>query len=46
MECGGQYVMIAGIPLMPELCADSQGYLTQVIKWHNDLYILGKCLYL
>ena len=46
MECGGQYVMIAGIPLMPELCADSQGYLTQVIKWHNDSYILAKCLYL
>ena len=23
MECGGQCVMITGIPLMPELCADS-----------------------
>ena len=23
MECGGQCVIIAGVPVMPELCADS-----------------------
>ena len=23
MECGGQCVIIAGVPMMPELCADS-----------------------
>ena len=32
MECGGQCVMITGILVMPELCADSWDYLTQVIK--------------
>ena len=24
MECGGQCVMNTGIPVMPELCADTQ----------------------
>ena len=38
MEYGGQCVMIAGTLVMPELCADSQGYLTQVIKWHKKTY--------
>ena len=27
MECGGQCVIIAGDQVMPELCADSWGYL-------------------
>ena len=44
MEYGGQCVIIAGVPMMPELCADSWDYLTQVFKWQT--IILGKCLYL
>ena len=31
MEYGGQCVMTTGISMMPELCADSWGYLTQVL---------------
>ena len=31
MECGGQCVMMAGITMMPELCADSWDFLDQVL---------------
>ena len=31
MECGGQCVMMGGITMMPELCADSWDFLDQVL---------------
>ena len=31
MECGGQCVMMDGIAMMPELCADSWDFLDQVL---------------
>ena len=31
MECGGQFVMMDGIPMMPVLCADSWDFLDQVL---------------
>ena len=38
MECGDLCVVIAGDPVMPGLCADSWGYLTQVLytKYYCD----------
>ena len=40
MECGGQYVMLDGITMMPELCADNWGTVSmQVYKalhWDKD----------
>jgi len=32
MECGEQCVILAGIPMMPELCADNWGTLTQEVN--------------
>ena len=32
MECGGQCVVVTGITMMPELCADNWGSLDQVYK--------------
>ena len=31
MECGEQFVMMDGIPMMPVLCADSWDFLDQVL---------------
>ena len=31
MDCGEQCVMMDGIPMMPELCADSWDILDQVL---------------
>ena len=32
MECGEQCVILAGITMMPELCADNWGTLTQEVN--------------
>ena len=55
MEHGGQCVMMAGIPMMPGLCADSWDFLDQVCtvlsaevamhcaKGHVHICILSNC---
>ena len=40
MECGGQYVTLVGIPMMPELCADNWGTVSaQVCKVESEVTI-------
>ena len=36
MECGEQYVVVAGIAMMPELCADSWGIWVEVSYWKKS----------
>ena len=33
MECGEQYVVMAGIAMMPELCADSWGTVSTTVSY-------------
>ena len=40
MECGEQCVMITGITMMQQLCADSWGFLDQVLIFAMSKYFL------
>ena len=42
MECGGQYVTLAGITMMPESCADNWGTVSAQVE-HICWRLLSDC---